>query len=134
MVHLRAATSIALLGFGCTDSPNGGDSALNNSTPVDDTGIALECNDAVTWDSWAHGFFLSWCTSCHSSTLPEEERQKAPPSMNFDTYAGVAENAVAIEYRAVTAEPKYLMPPNGGPDMKERELLGLWIDCGLKEH
>ena len=134
MVHLRAATAIVLLAFGCNDSPDDGDSGLEaKSTLVDDTGT-LACNDAVTWDSWAHGFFLNWCTSCHSSALPEDKRQKAPPSMNFDTYAGVVENAVAIEYRAVTAEPKYLMPPNGGPDMKERETLRLWIECGLKEH
>ena len=134
-VRLRPATTFALLALGCNDSPDGDSGLENNSTLVDDTSIPLACNDAVTWDSWAHGFFLSWCTSCHSSALQtEEERQKAPPHMNFDTYAGVAENAVAIEYRAVTAEPKYLMPPNGGPELKERELLGLWIQCGLKEH
>ena len=125
---MRSIAAIVLFALGCTESS--GDSTLNNTTPVDDTGT-LVCNDALTWDSWAHGFFLNWCTSCHSSTLSEDDRQKAPPGMNFDTYQGVAENAVAIEYRGVTAEPKYLMPPNGGPDLKERELLRLWIECGL---
>ena len=123
---------LVLLAFGCVDSSDGDSTLNNNSTLVDDTSLPLDCNDALTWDSWAHGFFLNWCTSCHSSTLPEEERQEAPPGMNFDTYPGVVENAVAIEYRGVTAEPKYLMPPNGGPDLKERELLRLWIECGLK--
>ena len=133
-MHLRITMSIVLLASACTDSPNGGDSdCIDCSTPVDDSGT-LACDDAVTWDSYAHGFFLSWCTSCHSSSLPPEKRQKAPANMNFDTYTGVLEYAVDIEYRAVTAEPKYLMPPIGGPSDKERQLLGQWIECGLKEH
>jgi hypothetical protein len=139
-VHLRAATTIVLLAFGCNDSPDGDSSCLEcSSTLVDDTSAPLECTQplgaALTWPTFADPFFRNWCTSCHSSDLDtKEERQSAPPGMNFDTYAGVVEHAVAIKYRAVTAEPKYLMPPNGGPDLKERELLGLWIDCGLKEH
>jgi uncharacterized membrane protein len=133
-VHLRTATSIVLLAFGCTDSTGGDSDPSGNSTLVDDTS-ALACSQAqsITWDTYAHGFFLSWCTSCHSSTLPGPKRQGAPVGMDFDTYAGVVEYADKIEYRAVTAEEKYLMPPIGGPDPKERELLGLWIACGLKE-
>ena len=122
---------LVVFAFGCTDSS---DSAPYSTHPVDDTGT-LACNDVITWDSWAHGFFLNNCTSCHSrALLTEDERQKAPTDMNFDTYEGVAENAVAIEYRAVTAEPKYLMPPNIALDLDDRETLGLWIECGLKEN
>ena len=134
-VRLRPATTFALLALGCNDSPDGDSGLENNSTLVDDTSIPLACNDAVTWDSWAHGFFLNWCTSCHSSALvTEEERQKAPLAMNYDTYAGVVKSADKILYRAVTAEPKYLMPPIGGPSDEEGEVLRLWIECGLKEH
>ncbi len=133
-MHARTAASIVLLAIGCGDPPaDDSVGADDSSTTLDDTGV-LACDDAVTWDYWAAGFFLNWCTSCHSSDLPEEKRQKAPLGMNFDSYAGVAEHAVAIEYRAVTAEAKFLMPPIGGPSDTEREILQMWIECGLKEH
>jgi uncharacterized membrane protein len=133
-VHLRTATSLVLCLVGCGDPPEGGDSAANQSTLVDDS-ATLACNDWVTWDSFAHSFFLNWCTSCHSSSLTSlEDREQAPLAMNFDSYAGVAEYSVQIEYRAVTAEPEFLMPPIGGPTVEEREMLGLWIQCGMKEH
>jgi len=133
-VHLRTATAIALLSFGCNDPPDGDSTCVACSTLVDDSSLPLECNDLITWDSWAHGFFLNNCTSCHSSTLPEEARQKATAGVNFDTYAGVVEYAVDIEYRVWSAEPKYLMPPNIKLSYEDRDTLRLWIECGLKEH
>ena len=132
-----AAAAIALLAFGCNDSSDGDSSGAASSHPVDDTASA-DCTtalaQALTWDSWAHGFFLDNCTSCHNSTLPKEDRQKAPLAFNYDTYEGVVKNASDIKYRAVTAEPKYLMPPYIDLGETERQTLGLWIDCGLKEH
>ena len=134
-MHLRTAIAIALLAAGCSDSSGGDSNAASSSLAnLDDTG-ELQCNEVITWDSWAHAFFLNNCTSCHSSALQtEEERRKAPAGMNFDTYAGVAENATAIEYRVWSAEPQYLMPPNIKLAYEDRDTLRLWIECGLKEH
>ena len=138
-MHLRTATAIALLAFGCNDSSNG-DSGAASSHLVDDT-ASVDCStalaQALTWDSWAHGFFLNNCTSCHSSALhTEDERQKAPLAFNYDTYEGVAENAADIENRAVTLadDPKWGMPPNITLRSDDKEDLRIWIDCGLKEH
>jgi uncharacterized membrane protein len=138
-VHFRTATAIALLAFGCNDSSDGDSSCATCSQPVDDT-ASVDCStalaQALTWDSWAHGFFLNNCTSCHSSTLPKEDRQKAPLAFNYDTYEGVAENAADIENRAVTLadDPKWSMPPNITLRPDDREDLRVWIECGLKEH
>jgi hypothetical protein len=121
---------LVLFAVGCTESS---DSAPYSTHPVDDTG-PLECNDVVTWDSWAHGFFLSNCTSCHSTALrTEDERQKAPLDINFDTYAGVTADRVPEAIVLYATGPDAIMPPN--VDLgDDRETLRLWIECGLKEH
>ena len=136
-MHLRTAIAIALLAAGCNDSADGDSNPANNSSLADDTvDCTTDLAQALTWDSWAHGFFLSNCTSCHSSALQtEDERQKAPPEYNYDTYEGVVENAVDIEYRVVTmaGDTGLSMPPN--IDLgDERETLRIWIECGLKQH
>ena len=132
-VHLRTATAIALLSVGCNDSPDG-DSSLAAYSGLADDSVPLECNDFITWDSWAHGFFLDNCTSCHSSTLPEDERRKAPLDLNFDTYAGVTADRVPEAIVVYATGPDAKMPPQIDLGDKKRETLRLWIECGLKEH
>lgn len=132
-MHLRTATAIALLSAGCNDSPDGDSSCVECSGPADDS-APLECNDFITWDSWAHGFFLDNCTSCHSSTLPEDARQKAPANVNFDTYAGVTTDRVPEAIVVYATGPDAVMPPQIDLGDEKRETLRLWIECGLKEH
>ena len=135
-MHLRTATAIALLAFGCNDSSDGDSSnaASSGLANLDDTGT-LACNDLITWDSWAHGFFLNNCTSCHSRALQtEDERQKAPLDINFDTYAGVTADRVPEAILVYATGPDAIMPPQIDLGDKKRETLGLWIECGLKEN
>lgn len=133
-MHLRTATAIALLSFGCNDSSDGDSSLAASSGPVDDS-APLACNDFITWDSWAHGFFLDNCTSCHSSALQtEDERQKAPLDLNFDTYAGVTADRVPEAIVVYATGPDAKMPPQIDLGDERRETLRLWIECGLKEH
>jgi hypothetical protein len=144
---MRLSSVVVLLAVACTaDPPTPLDSSVpvddsvppDDSTTGDDTGTPLQCLDSLTWQYWADGFFRNYCTHCHSSTLPEKKRQGADLGVDFDTYEGVVEHALAIRYRAVTIplgedpDPTLVMPPVGGPSDEERELLGLWIDCGLK--
>jgi len=133
-VHLR--TAIVLLAFGCNDSSDGDSSNAANSSlaNLDDTGTPA-CNDVITWDSWAHGFFLNNCTSCHSSALhTEDERQKAPLNINLDTYAGVTADGVPEAILVYATGPDASMPPNIRTSDEDRQTLRLWIECGLKEH
>jgi hypothetical protein len=147
---MRFTVLVALLAISCNpDAPTPLDSATtddsvppDDSTDPDDSG-PLPCNDDVTWEFWGHGFFLTWCTSCHSADVVGKKRQDAPKGVDFDTYEQVVKRANDIKYRAATIplmspkpDPKlvkYIMPPVGGPGDDEREALALWIDCGLKE-
>ena len=95
--------------------------------PVFDTAVCDE--SVVTYHTFAEGFFLNWCVSCHSSDLiGEEERQEAPDHLNYETYGAVVDNLLSIEGAVLSEEP--YMPPVGGPDYEETELLREWIACG----
>lgn len=85
-----------------------------------------ECADlpAVTWDGWAHGFFLNYCTSCHSAAAPD--RHGAPAGMDFDSEAQV--RAALASVRASVIEAK-TMPVGGGVLEDDLVLLGIWLDC-----
>jgi len=87
------------------------------------------CEDSpLTWESFGASYVWTWCTPCHSSVLVGEERQEAPLDVDFDTYEDVVDWAARIEARS---GPGGDMPPAGGPDEAERELLVEWVSCGL---
>lgn len=92
---------------------------------------AAGCPDGgtvATWTNHAQPFLTTWCTSCHSAALPQEQRLGAPAGVDFDTFQGVEAQADRILERAVFTEA---MPPVGGPSEAGRRLLGEWIQCGL---
>lgn len=96
-------------------------------------------DNTLTWRSFGGGFLLTWCTGCHSSTLPADARQGAPEDINFDTHAAfkphdrlVYERAV-LEAHALAADPNASaspMPPAGLPSEADRKRLAQWIACG----
>jgi hypothetical protein len=122
---IRSLAIALLVGFGCGEDPP----QPLDTAGGDDTGT-LPCDYAITWESWAEGFFLNWCTSCHSSDLHGVSRQGAPHSVNFDTYEGAVERPDLVADWATG--PKPLMPPIGGPDDDEREILRMWLECGTQ--
>lgn len=85
------------------------------------------CTD--TWEGFARAFFASWCTSCHHSALPPDQRGGAPPSIDLDTYAGALAAAPTLAASTTTDPPR--MPPGGGTSARERERLAEWLACGL---
>ena len=82
----------------------------------------------VTWEDFGGPFMYSWCNGCHAAGLPEGERQKAPVGIDFDTVEDVRSWAERIWVRA--GDHNTTMPPVGGPDAIDRELLGEWLACG----
>lgn len=87
---------------------------------------SADCADlpAVTWDGWAHGFFLNYCTSCHSASAPD--RHGAPAGMDFDSEAQVRAALATIRSSVVEAQT---MPVGGGVLEDDLVLLGVWLDC-----
>lgn len=82
----------------------------------------------VTYEDFGGPFMSTWCTGCHASDMPEGMRQEAPLGVDFDTLEAVRARADRIWMRA--ADHNTTMPPLGGPDEEERNLLGEWLACG----
>jgi hypothetical protein len=96
-------------------------------------------DDVLTWRSFGAGFLLTWCTGCHSSSLPEEARQGAPLATDFDTYALYKPFERLVYERAVTEAHAFAedpeaaaspMPPAGLVPEADRKRLAQWIACG----
>ena len=101
----------------------------------DDTSIAPIAPDAceksyLDYNNFGAPFVINWCRGCHSSWIPQGQRQKAPMTVNFDTADDVQTWAERIEARAASTTPT--MPPAGGPSEDERALLREWIECGTR--
>lgn len=82
----------------------------------------------LTYESFGGPFIYSYCSGCHSKDLPEGMRQDAPIGSDFDTLESTRAWADRIWARA--ADHNLTMPPIGGPDDDEREMLGEWLACG----
>lgn len=81
----------------------------------------------VSWDGWAHGFFLSYCASCHSEAALD--RHGAPEGVNFDTEAQARALAEAIR---LTVIEERSMPLGGGMRDDDRVLLERWLNCATE--
>jgi hypothetical protein len=82
----------------------------------------------LTYENFGEGFFLTWCSGCHSAALPEGERQQAPLDSTYDSLEEIREGAARIWRRA--GDHNRTMPPLAGPDDEEHERLGEWLACG----
>jgi uncharacterized membrane protein len=104
-----------------------GSEAEDTALPIDEA----TCADVTNWHTVGAPFFYTWCTPCHSATLPEEDRQGAPQGMSFETVEDVRLYASIIEIEMFAGVPT--MPPSGGPSDTELDALADWFDCGLPE-
>ncbi|MEZ4451540.1 MAG: hypothetical protein R3B09_18865 [Nannocystaceae bacterium] len=94
----------------------------------------------LTYRSFGGGYLRTWCTGCHSSTLPEVERQGAPEGIDFDRPEAIVELAESIHDRAVVEAERFVddpngsaspMPPAGLASGEDRRRLAIWLACGL---
>ena len=114
-----------LLLFACGE---GGDSSKEPGTTVTDTGEPASCETApsVTWESWGHGFFLTYCNACHSSTAVN--RSGAPEGVDFDSRADTVEWKGRIRARVLEEQT---MPLGGGVYEEDLSLLEVMLACDL---
>jgi uncharacterized membrane protein len=100
--------------------------ACDGREPTGQDQSELSCS--VGYEDFAGPFLLNWCVGCHSSALPEGQRQDAPVGVDFDTLDGL--RTFSRLARIHVFEDR-TMPPVGGPSPRERELFAQWIDCGM---
>jgi hypothetical protein len=82
----------------------------------------------LTFENFGAIHLLNYCTGCHSSGLPADQRQGAPLEIVFDGIEDVRAHAPRIWARA--GDHNATMPPVGAPSESERALLGEWLACG----
>jgi hypothetical protein len=86
-------------------------------------------DSALTYESFGHGFFQSYCLRCHSAQ--NADRSGAPAGVNFDALDAIVARKETIW--AVAADDNTLMPEAGtAPSPDARRLLGDWLACGAK--
>ena len=91
-----------------------------------DTGVCQQIDYLPSWQGWAQGFFLTWCTSCHSEAA--SERYGAPVGVDFDTEEQVRTQAALIHWVVLEEES---MPKGGGLYEEDQALLDVYLSCGL---
>jgi hypothetical protein len=98
------------------------------------TGATCPPGSTLTWDSFAQGFFASYCTRCHGSAVVGIDRNGAPVGYDWDDPAivrmhlPIIETAAAAGPDAINVFMPALTPPE--PTDAERDQLGEWLACG----
>ena len=128
------ALAVALLaacgdGGGADGEPGGDDGPPDVGETLADR--ACPGDSFLTYGNFGAPFFAEYCTGCHSSQIPADMRQDAPPGVDFETLDGVRSHADLIYLLA--ADGNAMMPPVGGPAEETRVLLGEWLGCGAPE-
>ncbi len=88
----------------------------------------------LTYENFGREFMEDYCTRCHAADLMGAARQGAPTFHDFDTRFGVkaVDEHIDLTTAAGPAATNESMPPDGPwPTLRERELLGEWIACGV---
>lgn len=106
---LAALVVLAQLGAACATEPP-----------------APEC-EGLSYDTFAAPFLANWCRGCHGAQLAPEQRQRAPIDVNFETHADLVRWTPRLWVRVIQTNT---MPPAGGPNTTERELLRRYLTCG----
>lgn len=82
-----------------------------------------------TWETFAHGYMTTWCTSCHESSLVGEARYGAQEGVNFDTLSLVRPWGPTLVLWGTGDDPR--MPPAGGVPQAQVDRFANWLACGL---
>jgi uncharacterized membrane protein len=80
-----------------------------------------------TWATFAQGFFASYCTRCHSSTLTGGARNGAPDGYDWDVESAVRAHLDVI--RSAVGVGNFMPPSAPLPACDERRRLVRWIDA-----
>ena len=81
-----------------------------------------------TWANYAQGFFATYCTRCHSTTLAGDARNGAPDGYNWDDESSV--NAHIADIRDAVGVSNFMPANPPDPSCDERRRIVRWIDAG----
>ncbi|MGZ3429218.1 MAG: hypothetical protein ACXVCV_21350, partial [Polyangia bacterium] len=131
-----AATTLSA--SGCGDGGDGG--ADLAATNPDMTFLAHGCvphsdpvttpdggADGDTWASYAQGFFATYCTRCHATTVTGAARNGAPAGYDWDDEATVRAHLADIRMAVGVFNVMPFAPPD--PSCAERRRIVRWIDA-----
>ncbi len=103
------------------------------SDPEPPAGECPPGGTSLTYQNFGQGFFTSYCTRCHSSTLSGDARNGAPEGDDWDSLERIRDEADEIDEFAGAEGDKVhtQMPPNPpNPSDEERRKLSEWLACG----
>jgi hypothetical protein len=127
-------SSLVLLLVSCGDDDSGPSDASVDARPFGCPShpdpLAMPGDDlgGDTWETFASGFFETYCTRCHSSELVGDvARAGAPEGLNWDVEATVRENLELVRF--VVGESNEMPPRGDRPTCGDRERLVRWIDA-----
>jgi hypothetical protein len=92
-------------------------------------GVTCEREPPLDYANFGRGFMATYCTGCHGSLLPVDERNDAPVTVDLDSYADVLRHVARIEDQTLRESPP--MPPSGGPDEEDLAKLEEWLVCSV---
>lgn len=116
-------------GIGGDASMAAGDGGERNGCNVLSAPLAMPGDpiDGDTWSTFAEGFFSSYCTRCHATTLMDAARNGAPIDRNWDDEASVREHLPLI--RQWVGELNAMPIGDPKPSCEERARIVRWIDA-----
>lgn len=134
---MRAAALLLLaLLFACGDD-DGTDTTTDTTAdggPLPtDAFVPVDAPAADTWDSWAMGFFATYCVECHDGGTRDYRTIDEVIRDQDGIACGVSPTALD---RCGAGSPSPSQFPVGSgpfPSDAERERLVAWIDAGLPE-
>jgi hypothetical protein len=118
------------------------------ASPTPTETVCPDPDPDLTWDNFGQKFMTTYCTMCHSSTLPHALRNGAPYAHDYDTLRTVLYIPDHIDQDAGSGPAAHntRMPPSrcpstpGGPidrdcatpTDEERTNLSIWLACEVK--
>jgi uncharacterized membrane protein len=124
--------ALGLLACGDDKKDSGGDSEDDEDVGVS-TGALCPDSSPPTYADDVKPIVDKYCTTCHATSVTGAARHDAPGDHNFETQAGLIEEAHHVD-QAAAAGPdstNTMMPPEGypAPSVAERKILGEWLAC-----
>ena len=97
-------------------------------SPMEDSGIDCQQRTSLQWEYFGASFFSTYCTSCHSSNVPN--RFGAPEDINFDDFESVVLQSERIRDSVIKRQS---MPKGGGLPQSDLEALDAFLACIAEE-